>query len=421
MDSLERQIASLYKAEAPKISAVLTRLLGTHNFDLVEDVLQETFAKAFQVWLHKSPENLAAWLMQTAKNQAIDVIRRRKTSTHFAEDLRYQLESDWTLNAVVSRAFERGNIRDDQLRMMFVCCHQDIRPENRIPFLLRHLCGLSIAAISRAMILPVESVKKRLLRSKEKFKTLTFELPAAEELQAALDSVHTILYLLFNEGFHSSDARQPINLMFCQEAIGLVNLLLDEPRLVNQDTFGLMALMHFHIARVDSRLDASGVNVPIDKQNRVLWDRRYIDTANRFLSIAEQVQKGPSGRFYIEAKIAAQHCNCSAFEQTDWQAIVALYELLIQATDSPIAKLNQAIAIGYTGKLCHAIEMVESLQMHKVLKHSHMPSAILAHLHAKAGDKTQAYKLADESKQKGGTPAEHQVLMQQLACLLAQR
>ena len=233
-----------------------------------------------------------------------------------------------------------------------------------------------------------------------------------------MDTVHTVLYLLFNEGFHSSDGKQAINIMFCQEAIGLVNLLIDEPKIANQETLALFALMHFHIARIDSRVDKNGINIPIDLQNRKLWKTEYFNTANQFLDLASLAHRETSGRFFYEALIAREHCQAIDFEKTNWDLIIEHYEKLIEITNSPIANLNQAIAIGYTGNINAAIKQIESLENHKALKHSHMPFAILAHLNAKAGNEKQAYQLADKSKKMGGTLQEHQVMMQQIERLL---
>ncbi len=419
MNDIETRISQIYKTDSARLLAVLTRIFGSHNFDLAEDTLQDAFRKALIHWQQKGiPDNPSSWIIQTAKNQAIDTIRSNKTKTKFAEDLTQLLESEWSLGNTVELEFKESNIKDDQLRMIFMCCHEDIKPENRIPFILKTLCGFSIQAISRALLLPEATVKKRLLRTREKLKHHKFEFPCPDKVIEVMDTVHTVLYLLFNEGFHSSDGQQAINIMFCQEAIGLVNLLIDEPKIVNQDTLALFALMHFHIARIESRIDKDGFNIPIDRQDRKLWKKEYFNTANQFLNLAHLVSHEASSRFFYEALIAKEHCEAISFEHTNWNLIVEHYEKLIEITDSPIARLNQAIAIGYTGDTCSAIKQIESLEGHKALKHSHMPFAVLAHLNAKVGDEQRAYQFANESKKKGGTPNEHRLMMHQIERLL---
>lgn len=419
MNDIKMRIVQIYKSDSARLLAVLTRIFGSHNFDLAEDTLQDAFSKALIHWRKKGiPENPSAWIIRTAKNQAIDTIRANKTITKFAGDLTQLLESEWSLRNTIEQEFNESNIKDDQLRMIFMCCHEDIKPENRIPFILKTLCGFSIQAVARALLLPEATIKKRLLRTKEKLKRHNFEFPMPDQLVMAMDTVHTVLYLLFNEGFHSSDSKRATNKLFCQEAIGLVNLLIDEPKIANQDTLALFALMHFNIARIDSKVDKDGFNIPIDLQDRKLWGKEHFNTANQILNLASLVPHEASGRFFYEALIAKEHCQAITFEKTNWDLIVEHYEKLIQITDSPVARLNQAIAIGYAGDTSAAIKLTESLFGHKALKHSHMPLAILAHLNAKAGDKKRAYQLATESKKKGGTPHEHRLMMHQIERLL---
>jgi RNA polymerase sigma-70 factor (ECF subfamily) len=418
MKDVDALIEQLYKTESAKLLAVLTRIFGVHNFDLAEDVMQDAFSKAITGWQQRQvPVNPAAWLMITAKNQALDKIRANKTKVKFSQDLSQCLGSEWTLAFTIEEEFKTPKIKDDQLRMIFICCHESIKAENRLAFILKSLCGFSIRAIARALLLTESTVKKRLLRTREKLKQLSFELPSDDKLSAAMDTVHTVLYLLFNEGFYSSDAKKPINIEFCQEAIALVKMLIDEPKMANQDTLGLFALMHFNIARINARVDENGLNIPLDLQDRNLWQQAYIDTGDGILNMCTKASIKPS-RFYYEALIAQQHCCATTFADTNWPLIVDYYDHYIKITDSPVAKLNHAIALGYTGKLSEAISNVELLQSHKALVNSHMPLAILAHLNAKAGNEKLAYQQAHCAKEIGGTEHEHRLMMQQLQRLL---
>lgn len=421
MQEISGLIDSLYKSEYRRLLAVLTRIFGGHNLHLAEDVLQESFNQALVHWKSTSvPANPSAWLIRVAKNRALDVIRANKTKTNFATDLGQQLVSEWTLNLTVEQAFSEDNIVDDQQRMIFMCCQLEQKTEYILPFVLRYLCGLSIKAIARALILEVTTVKKRLLRCKAQLKNEYFVQPDDSQLVTAMDRVHTVLYLLFNEGLHSSDDKALINPLFCQEAIGLVDLMLDMPRLANQDTFALFALMHFHIAKLDARVDAKGFGIPLNKQDRSLWHKGYLHTAQQMLALAAKMPKGATGRFYLEALIAQQHCQAINFEQTDWRQIIRLYDSLIDITDSPLARLNQAIALGYAGEVIQAISHVQALAQDKVFAKSHHVCAVLAHLHAKAGDKQMAQHYVGQSLEQGGTAHEQRLMMQQVASLLAQ-
>jgi len=418
MTDVDALIEQLYKTQSAKLLAVLTRIFGVHNFDLAEDVMQDAFSKAMIDWQqHRIPQNPAAWLMTTAKNKALDKIRADKTKVKLSEDLSLYLLSEWTLAFTIEEEFKVLKIKDDQLRMIFICCHQSIKAENRIVFILKSLCGFSIRAIARALLLNEATVKKRLLRTREKLKQLSFELPCDDKLREAMDTVHTVLYLLFNEGFYSSDPKQSINIEFCQEAIALVKMLINEPKMANQDTLGLFALMHFNIARINARVDEDGFNIPLDLQNRSLWQQEYINTGDHILKASTEASNTVS-RFHIEALIAQQHCCAATFSDTNWLLIVSYYDDYIKITDSPVAKLNHAIALGHTGNVNEAINKVTLLQSHQALVNSHMPLAILAYLNAKAGNEKLAYQQAHCSKKIGGTAHEHRLMMQQLQRLL---
>lgn len=428
---IEQVIERLYKQESSKILAVLTRIFGVQNIELAEDVLQETFAKALLKWSASAiPENAEAWLMVCAKNNALDMIRAKKTSVKFSNDFMHYFESEWTLENTIEQEFQAHKIKDDQLRMIFMCCHGDIKPENRIVFILKNLCGLTVSAIAKALMINEATVKKRLLRTREKLKTQQLDLPPLEQLEQRIDSVHTVLYLVFNEGFHCTDNKQAINILFCHEAIALVRLLLEEPKVVNQETLGLLAVMLFQLARVNSRVDENGMNIPIDLQNRKLWDWSLINEAQQLLVLISpaqgqaqpqaklQVKAQRIGRFVLEALIANEHCKAPQFELTNWSFIQMCYQQLYEITHSPIVQLNHAVSLGYCGKITQAIDIVNDLSAHKIFNDSHLPSAVLAHLYAKAGNKTKALLYAEEVKKQGGTPQEYQQIIQQVKRLL---
>jgi RNA polymerase sigma-70 factor (ECF subfamily) len=425
MTASEAAVETVYAEHSARLLAVLVRLFGTRNLELAEDVLQEAFRKALVAWQEDGvPENPAGWIMAAAKHQAIDAIRGQRTQRRFSEDLASHLESGWTLSHTVDQEFDETRIKDHQLRMIFMCTGADLPPENRIPLILRTLCGFSIPAICRALFLSEATVKKRLLRTRERLQGHAFEFPPAERLPHAMDTVHTVIYLLFNEGFHSSedaDDAAPMNLALCHEAIHLGSLLVEEPRVVNRDTLGLLALMQLHLARAAARLDGEGRDVPIDRQDRARWDAERIALARGLLRLEATVPPGASGRFLIEARIAEQHCLARTFEETDWPAIAALYDQLVEATGSPLADLHRAVAVAYAGDVRGAIARVERLREAGVLRGSHLPSAVLAHLFALLGDGETARRHAEESKRLGGTAREQRAMFDQLERLLGER
>jgi len=420
MDS-DAVVEQVYSEHASRILAALVRLFGTRNLELAEDVLQEAFRKALVAWQQVGvPENPAGWIMAAAKNQAVDAIRGQRTQRRFSDDLAYHLESGWTLSHTVDQQFDDTRIKDHLLRMIFMCTGADLPPENRIPLILRALCGFSIPAICRALFLPEATIKKRLLRTRERLQGHTFEFPSPDRLPHAMDTVHTVIYLLFNEGFHSSDDAAPMRLELCREAVHLATLLVDEPRVVNQDTLGLLALMQLHLARAETRLDAQNQNIPIpiDRQDRTRWDAQQIALARRLIGLGVNAPPGASGRFLIEARIAEQHCLAPTFEETDWKAIVGLYDQLVDATASPVAELHRAVAVGYAGDPRGAIESVERLRANGILRASHIAPAVLAHLAAMRGDADSARRYAEESRRLGGTAREQQSITEQVERLL---
>lgn len=414
MQNIELFVEQLYKQQSAKLLAVMTRLFGVHNFSLAEDTLQEAFAKALRVWrVQGLPEQPEAWIINCAKNTALDVIRRHKTTLKFADDLRYFLESEWSLSNTLEQEFSAPKIKDDQLRMIFVCCNMPLKIESCIPFILKNLCGISVKGIARALVQPEAVIKKRLYRAKAQLQLQTFDFPEPQQHPQVLDKVHNVLYLLFNEGFHSSE-KQPLNLMLCHEAIGLVKLLLDAPDIANKETLGLLALMYFHLGRAASRVDSEGFNVPIDLQDRAQWQPQLFERATQCIALAKINTNGRAGRFFLESLIAKEHCSVAAFSQTNWPVIVELYRHLVIITGSPIAKLNLYIAIAYSGEISSAISQVEQLLADKHLQKSHMPLAILAHFNAMAGRSILALEQAEQSMKLGGTAHEHHLLMQQI-------
>ncbi|GAC13384.1 RNA polymerase sigma factor [Aliiglaciecola lipolytica] len=420
MTSCEQLISELQRHQSPRILAVLVRVFGAHNLDLAEDVLQEAFCKALISWQTSGvPSNPQAWLMQTAKHKALDCIRHTRTQRKYAQDITHFLESEWTATNTMELEFTEQRIKDDQLRMLFMCCHPHIAAENRLPFMLKHLCGLSVQAIAKALFIQQTTVKKRLLRTRQKLKEYQFVIPSEDELPRALDHVHTALYLLFNAGFHSTKRQTSVDLMLCKEAMGLTDLLIDESQIPNQDTFALLALMYFHSARAKSKLDDSGLPIPIDLQDRSIWDKDYIHRGTALLDLANKLTKLGTGRFYVEAQIAQIHCLAKTFATTPWHAIHSLYQQLFTITASPVTQLNLAVAKGYCGNIEEAIALVTFLKQDPVFKYSHLPLATLAHLQALKGNATQAWALAKQANLKGGEQHEQNLMMSQIQRLLA--
>jgi len=378
-------IETLFRRESGRLISVLIRLLGPQNLTLAEDVVQEAFVAALRDWSnHGVPDNPPAWLLTAARRRAIDAIRRERTRRTFAADLAKFLDSEWTLASTVDEAFSEPRIKDDQLRMIFMCCHPSLPPESRITLILKTLCGLSVTAIARALLTSESTINKRLYRTRLALRGVQFEIPSAEDLPAARDIVHTALYLLFNEG-HLSTTDKPILRELCHDAMVLTQLLADDGSIATSDTLALLGLMCFNAARLESRLDQDGRLVPLDGQDRSRWDRALIRQGYQCLVRSSQLDESAASRFHLEAAIAARHCSASSFAETDWVSICHLYDRLLEQTSSPMVVLNRAVAVSYRDGPDAAIPLVEAVYRSGELPQRQVVAAVLANLYERAG------------------------------------
>src|SRR5262245_12313641 len=283
-EAIPAEIEALFRRESSRLISVLTRILGPKNLELAEDAMQDAFIAAMRDWERNGvPDNPSAWLLTAARHRAIDAIRRERTRRTFAADLAMYLDSEWTLARTVDEAFAENWVRDDQLRMIFMCCQPMLPVESRVTLILKTLCGLSVPAIARALLTTESTINKRLYRTRQALREVRFELPPEAEQPAALETVHTALYLLFNEGYMSTGDK-PILRELCRDAMLLARLLVDESSFANSQTVALLALMCFAAARLDSRIDSDGRLVPLDQQDRSRWDRSLIRQGYDYLA-----------------------------------------------------------------------------------------------------------------------------------------
>ena len=326
--------------------AVLTRIFGVHNLTLAEDVVQEAFCRALQVWSFRGvPENPSAWLMATAKNRALDVLRRERTALTVAPELGRFLQSEWTLAPMVEELFGPNELKDDLLRMMFSCCQPRLPEEAQVALILHILCGFSVSEVAAAFVTAHAAMEKRIARAKKALagSKRLFEVAQAADFSARLPAVHRALYLLFNEGYHGASAESAVRADLCREAMRLAALLLQNPLGETPATFALSALMCLNAARLPARLDASGNLTALLQQDRSQWDR---ELAGEGLKLLELASTGTAlSEYHVEAAIAAVHAKATCAADTDWAAIVSLYDMLLALRPSPIVALNRAIAI----------------------------------------------------------------------------
>jgi RNA polymerase sigma factor (sigma-70 family) len=341
-DSLDH----LFRRESGRMISALTRVFGVHNLALAEDVMQDALCRALEVWkLRGMPENPAAWLMATAKNRAVDILRRERRARPFDPELERLLESEWTFTPTIEEAFGPRAIRDDELRMMFSCVNPRLAEESQVALILHILCGFSVGEIANAFLSSTAAIEKRIARGKKVLSgsQRLFELSQGEDFHSRLSAIQRALYLLFNEGYHGSCAERVVRVELCREAMRLCTLLNDHPLAALPSTRALLALMCLHAARLPTRVDLSGSLSLLADQDRSQWSRELIAQGQALLELSATGEE--LSEYHLEAAIAWCHVTAPSARDTDWSQIVSLYDTLMALRPSPVIALNRAIAV----------------------------------------------------------------------------
>ncbi|MDP4263374.1 MAG: sigma-70 family RNA polymerase sigma factor [Bacteroidota bacterium] len=356
-------IDHLFRHETGKMVAVLTRIFGPENMGLAEDVVQDSLVEAISHWTYQGvPDNPSAWLFRVAKNKALNIVNREKYKRQYSSDVVHHLKSEWTAEPALDYFFSEQEILDDQLRMIFTCCHPAISADSQVALALKTLCGFSIPEIAKAFLTTEENINKRLVRARQKIREdkIPFEVPQGKELEKRSEAVLETIYLLFNEGYSASKGNDLIRYELCEEAIRLAEIIEKHPAIPNKSIiYGLLALMQLNASRFSSRQDKEGNLLTMAEQNRSQWNRSLIAKG---LSNLEKASFGnPVSIYNILAAISACHCLAPDFESTDWKSILSLYDNLIQADHSPVVLLNRAIAVSKVYGTEKAMEELEKI------------------------------------------------------------
>lgn len=373
--------------------SVLTKIFGTENLETAEDVVQQTFIDAMDIWKLKGiPENPSGWLFRVAKNKAIDIIRRNKHSVQydFNDGGNILLTSEYTLMPAMENIWKEELIKDDMLRMMFACCDPGLPEESQITLILKTLCGFSTAEIAKGFLTTEDTVSKRLYRTKEYFRQnkIKPEIPTVRDLKVRLSSVLNVIYLLFNEGYNSTHSDDLIRNDLIEEALILCKLLTENNYTQQPETFALMALMCYHSSRIKSRLTAEGEIILLPYQDRGKWNIKLIELGNNYLnkaSVGDEVST-----YHIEAAIAYEHCTAVSFDKTNWKRILELYEWLNRNNSSPVTELNMAVVIMQLDGAAAALNTLENFPDKKKIEKFYLYHSLLGEIYLRLNDRVKA-------------------------------
>ena len=378
-------IARIFRDESGRAVATLVRLFG--DIDIAEEAVQEAFVIATEKWPAGGlPPNPGGWIMTTARNRAIDRTRR--------EASRSDRHAQAALLHTHDEPEDAGPVKDDQLRLMFTCCHPALAPDAQIALTLRLLGGLETAEVARAFLVPEATMAQRLVRAKKKIRLarIPYRIPKEAELPDRLQSLLSVVYLIFNEGYAARAGEQLVRHELCAEAIRyarlLVELLPDEP-----EARGLLALLLLTESRRAARVDAGGALVLLPHQDRSLWDRHLIEEGQAI--VRGCLRLGQAGPYQLQAAIAAVHSDAATAADTQWWQIVALYDQLLAVAPTAVVALNRAVAIAEVDGPAAALQIVDDLSLDEY-QHFHATRADLLRRLGRFSEATVAYERAME-------------------------
>lgn len=407
----------LFRERAGQMVAWLTRIFGAAHIDLAEEVVQDALIKALQQWPFTGvPANPAGWLFQVARNGALDVLRRnaifRERSAHLtAEIMRAAAGSP------VRETFGPAVLKDDELRMIFLCCHPALTPDARVALALKTVGGFSVGEIGRAFLTAEPTIAQRLVRAKRVLRSAnaSFELPSDAQLASRLDSVLEVIYLMFNEGYAAAHGDDLIRLDVCGEALRLSRSVAAAEGIATPAVHALVALLAFHSARLPSRVDAAGEVVLLEAQDRSLWDQQLI--ALGFHHLGESARGPEMSRYHVEAAIAAAHAQAVSAKDTDWPVILRLYDDLVALTRSPLAALNRVVAVWKVLGAEAALGELSSLETEQALAGYYLRPAVRGRLLEATGDIPGARSAYAEALNRPCSDPERRLLQRRAAAL----
>lgn len=410
-----RLVDHLFRRHAGRMVATLTGIFGPANLDLAEEVVQDALVRALEQWpYHGVPENPSAWIVQVAKRRALDLLRRRAMHDRHAPEIARALLGSPELSGNAAPAAYAHEFTDDQLRMMFMCCHPLLPADARSALTLNVVAGFSAREVARAFLLEDATAAQRLVRAKKKLRDARarFEMPPPAEAAQRLDAVLEAVYLLFNEGYSAHAGDELVRRELCAEAVRLGRLLAAHPVSGAPRTHALLSLMLFQAARLDARVDAAGELQLLTEQDRTRWDRGLIAGGFHHLALASEGEELTP--YHVQAAIASCHAAAGEAGATDWPRILALYDQLLVLQPSPVVRLNRAVALAMVHGPEAGISAVEPLTEEASLRAYPLLPATLAELYRRAGDAARTAEQLRAALSMPATEVERRFLQRRL-------
>ncbi len=407
-------VENLFRRQYGRMVARLVRILGPRHLSLAEEVVQEALMAALQNWPFRGvPRRPEAWLVQVARNRALDALRRHQSFRRKQEEVRHQLEE---FAALATDGFEEveERVADEQLRMMFLCCQPGLSPASSVALILKTVCGFGVSEIARALLSRPEAVAQRLVRAKRSLRTreVRFEMPAPGEIEPRLELVLAALYSMFTEGYWPQEGDRVIRGDVLREAVRLTSALAASQATARPSTHALLALMLFLSARIPARLEPSGELQLLADQDRRLWDRHTLLRA--FAHFEKSISGGRQTSYHLQAAIAALHASAADYASTDWESILRLYDQLLEAQPSPIVRLNRCVALSFVEGPDRALACLKPLEAEPSLRRYHLLPAAQGALCLELGDAGRAARYYREALERPCSRAERRFLRSRL-------
>jgi RNA polymerase sigma-70 factor, ECF subfamily len=410
-------IDRIFREESGRILATLIRLLG--SFDLAEEALQEAFTAALEQWPEEGvPASPRAWLVATAKNKGVDLLRRSARFDSKREELRKlaELEQQWADadHEMLRHGGQEDADRflDDRLRLIFTCCHPALAIEAQVALTLHTLCGLATDEIARAFLIPIPTMAQRLVRAKQKIRDarIPYVVPPQPQFAERLEAVMLVIYLVFNEGYNASSGAGVVRREMCAEAIRLGRLI---AKLEQAEARALLALMLLHNSRSSARRQSNGEMILLEDQDRSLWSQTEIEEGLGLVEFA--LREGPPGAYALQAAIAALHARAVNPQGTDWRQIAALYALLLRVRPTPVVKLNHAAAVAMDQGPAAGLQLLDELETADELRDYYLLPAARADLLRRLQQWTGAAAAYRKALSLANNEAERRFLSRRLA------